>query len=236
MCRAFFIVTGVFGLPQLFGTVDRWQYVFVVEIAICLVTCVAMHFVDEAPSFLLATNRREEAERVVRRWMNYSLTRNSFRMHGPTVDIDPVLHRLDAELKIHADDMRVAQMWTTTKSNRRAAHLALAIATSTPFSGGAAFITYSSLIFTQLHFSQTAAVAFTVALNIVAIGGVVAMGACVINRFGRRPLLIMSLTASWVCCCLLLVFQLVAEVVFVLLSVLFSFRSTTAASPAVCSP
>jgi hypothetical protein len=66
-CRIWFIIGAALSLPQLLGTDDRWPYVYVFEIVVCIIQVVGLHFADEAPRYLVANGDMDEAQSVIKR-------------------------------------------------------------------------------------------------------------------------------------------------------------------------
>ena len=73
-------------------------------------------------------------------------------------------------------------------------------------------MSYSSLLFEMLHFSPAVSVSFSFGMAVLGVVGTVALCLVFINRFGRRPIYILSHFAILACNCALLACQFTFEV------------------------
>ncbi|BHF64018.1 Solute carrier 2, facilitated glucose transporter member 4 [Sparganum proliferum] len=181
------LISQIFGLTEVMGTATLWPYLLGLTIIPSIVLLLLLWTCPDSPRYILLNRLNEESAKTALRWYR-----------GPNVNIDEELEEL---LKEHVDSGR--QKFTLinlfkTPHLRAAILIAIVAHLSQQFSGINAALFYSTAVFLYINFTASQAAYAT-----LGVGGMMVLVTLIsiflIERFGRRKLLIPGLSVMFFC-------------------------------------
>ena len=174
-------------LLPLFG----WRAIFVFcGVAGCIVTILLIKFMEESPRWLAMKGRHAEADALVKKW------EDAARKAGHDIpDVPDEL--IEAEMaKREVKQLPTSVLFTNKKLFKRL--VVAAVLCWTNFVCVYTIVSWTPTIFVTRGFDVTYSVAMSVVINLGIPVGVAIMSA-LIDRFGRKPQLIVMLPLSGLC-------------------------------------
>ncbi|VDM63936.1 unnamed protein product [Angiostrongylus costaricensis] len=147
------LVSQVFGLPQFFGTVDRWPYIFAFVAVPALLQVIALPMIPGSPKFTLYI--RGEVERAIQ---NSELLRGTGNVWLKVQQMRAGAIRTTNDIPSMLDMFRGSLLWPST--------LTVVMMVAQQLTGINAAIFYSTIIFKQTGFKQDSSYA-TLAVGLI---------------------------------------------------------------------
>lgn len=169
-----FIIGGVLGLSNVLGTWHLWPSLFVMEIPLILVLLFALPFLHESPRFLYSRGAIDECKQSL--------------AYFNRKDLEGDLRELETEIKNQKEQLKLKEIWQKPYLKRAVLLCSCVVLTAT-FSGITYLEYFSTNILLNVGLSKSVA-----QYSIVIIFGPsfisALFGSCMIEKVGRRPLLI----------------------------------------------
>lgn len=167
------------GMPVILGNDNLWWYLFLNELIILLFVLAALPFIPESPGYLLLQEKESDAREAIM----------FFHGCGPQ-EVETVLYETKESLKQSAKTMSVSEVFKD-KDSRRGTFVGMTVSVAVCFSGSSVMDSFAVKILEESGLSvQNASfgnMGLVTILLVASIGS-----ALVIDRFGRRPLLLIS--------------------------------------------
>uniref|UniRef100_A0A7I4XZV6 MFS domain-containing protein n=1 Tax=Haemonchus contortus TaxID=6289 RepID=A0A7I4XZV6_HAECO len=190
------LVSQIFGLPQIFGTPDRWPLIFWFTVVPALAQVVTLQMVPESPKFTLCV--RGNVEQATTDLENLRGSRDVGAEVDVMKDEAAAAKSAAAEKPSMGDMFRGSLRWPMT--------IAAMLMLAQQLSGINATMFYSTFIFKQAGLSDQGAVFATISMGTVnVLMTVVSVWLVDHPKAGRRMLLIVGLVGMWISTVLLVV-------------------------------
>uniref|UniRef100_A0A0M3HPS3 MFS domain-containing protein n=1 Tax=Ascaris lumbricoides TaxID=6252 RepID=A0A0M3HPS3_ASCLU len=170
------VIGSILAMPSIFGTTNDWWHIYLVECIIVLFVLLALPFMPESPGYLMLCGDETAARKSIL----------FFRCYKPD-EVDAVLHEIKENLKQNAKALSVFQVWNQ-RQTRKGTIVGMAISLSMAFSGIAVINAYAVEILKESGLSLSAASIGNIILSALAI----VMSSFTVDRYGRRPLILIS--------------------------------------------
>jgi sugar porter (SP) family MFS transporter len=179
-----------FAVNAVIGTVfsedgNVWRYMLAVAALPAIALFVGMSTVPESPRWLLAKGRRDEALAVLRQ------IRSADRAEAEMAEVEDLAHAEAEASRSRFRDL-VAEPWL-----RKLLVVGVGLAVAQQFTGINSIMYYGTQVLTESGFSGSTALVANVGSGIVAVLAMV-VALRVINRFGRRTMLVFGFTGTTV--------------------------------------
>ncbi|CAP29181.1 Protein CBG09397 [Caenorhabditis briggsae] len=176
----------VVAMPQIFGTEDLWWLIYATEIGIMLCFGAALPFFPESPGFLIQRGATEAATKSIAFFYNCDI-----------IDAQKHLNEIKEEQKNSTKKFKMMDV-VIKKSLRDKAFIGVVVTFAMSFSGVAVINAFAFEILKDTGLDVLEASLANDAISVVSmISSVVA--AVIVDRNGRRPLLLISFTGILIC-------------------------------------
>ncbi|KHN74798.1 Solute carrier family 2, facilitated glucose transporter member 2 [Toxocara canis] len=175
------VVASVVAMPSLLGTTQNLWYLYLLECITLICVIVTLPFMPESPGYLGL--RGDDAA-----------ARSSIMfLHGcEPSQAEVILCEIKENLKQNAKALSVSEVWRQ-KQTRQGTIVGIAVSLSMSFSGIAVVNAYAVEILRGCGLSLTDASLGNILLAVVSLLAIV-ISSFVVDRFGRRPLILVSST------------------------------------------
>ena len=183
-----FVVNAAMGVS--FATTGSvWRYMFAIASIPAIILRIGMLSVPESPRWLIVKGRLGEALQVLK------LIRKEKRARQELEEIKETIS-LERSIK-HATYSDLTVAWV-----RRIVFIAMGVAVCQQISGVNSIMYYGTQILTEAGFSTQAALIGNIANGVISVGATF-FGIWMINRHGRRPLIMTGQIGTVACLCLI---------------------------------
>ncbi|CAJ0610574.1 unnamed protein product [Cylicocyclus nassatus] len=180
------VVGSILAMPQIFGTVDCWFLIYIAEIAIILAFSVFLPFLPETPGFLVQRGAQEAAKRSLMFYHKCSAS-----------EAEKHLMHIKEEQKQHTKIFTMMDIMRK-KSLRKKALIGVVVTFAMSFSGVSVINAYAVEILRSTGLTSLQASLANVTIAVVSMIAIV-ISSTVIDKFGRRPLLLVAFTGCLLC-------------------------------------
>lgn len=176
----------VIAMPQIFGTEDLWWLIYATEIGIMLFFGAALPFFPESPGFLIQRGATEAATKSIAYYYNCEID-----------EAEKHLNEIKEEQKNSTKNFKMMDI-VRKKSLRDKAFIGVVVTFAMSFSGVAVINAFAFDILKDTGLKVLEASLANDAISVVSmISSIVA--AVIVDRNGRRPLLLISFAGILVC-------------------------------------
>ncbi|XGW33529.1 hypothetical protein V3C99_017719 [Haemonchus contortus] len=180
------VVGSVIAMPQVLGTYDLWPYIYVSEIAMMLVCVTFFPLLPETPGFLVQRGALEAAKKSLKFY--YKCNDEAADQH---------LSHIKEEQK------RYTKVYTMTDvmkkgSLRKKTFIGMVVMFAMSFSGVSVINAYAVEILLSTGLNSLEASLANVGIALVSVFAIV-ISSMVVDKFGRRPLLLMAFMGCLIC-------------------------------------
>ncbi|KAK5976400.1 Glucose transporter type 1, partial [Trichostrongylus colubriformis] len=180
------VVGSILAMPQILGTFDLWPYIYVSEIGMILMFAIFHPFLPETPGFLVQRGALEAAKRSI---MFY------YKCDGENAEKHLAL--------IKEEQKRFTKVYTMTDvmkkgSLRKKTFIGMVVMFAMSFSGVSVINAYAVEILLSTGLDSLEASLANVGIALVSVFAIV-ISSMVVDKFGRRPLLLMAFVGCLIC-------------------------------------
>ncbi|CAN5951164.1 unnamed protein product, partial [Sphagnum jensenii] len=190
------IIANIIGLPQLLGTQSLWPYLVGFTLIPAIVH-MGLFFTSESPKyFFINKNNPNQAEKVLKKLRNNNVDLINYELNELKIEKEIRLHQTDTPWR----------SFFTNRSLYRPLIVAIGIQISQQFSGINVVVFYSNEIFRNVGLKGLWPIYGAIILNVVSMI-MLLVSIFLIEKAGRKPLLLISLLGMCICCILLTLFR-----------------------------
>uniref|UniRef100_A0A914ZNQ7 Major facilitator superfamily (MFS) profile domain-containing protein n=1 Tax=Parascaris univalens TaxID=6257 RepID=A0A914ZNQ7_PARUN len=151
------VIGSILAMPSVFGTVNGWWLIYLVECIIVLFVLLALPLMPESPGYLTLCGDEAAARKSILFFRCYKLD-----------EVDAVLHEIKENLMQNAKALSVFQVWNQRQA-RKGTIVGMAISLSMAFSGIAVINAYAVEILKESGLSLLAASIGNIILSAVSL-------------------------------------------------------------------
>ncbi|EYC23125.1 hypothetical protein Y032_0016g3135 [Ancylostoma ceylanicum] len=180
------VVGSILAMPQIFGTYDLWYLIYISEIVMMLAFVVFLPILPETPGYLVQRGAHESAKKSL--MFYYKCSEGVAEQHL---------------LNIKEEQKRHTKIFTMTDimkkgSLRKKAMIGVVVTFAMSFSGVSVINAYAVEILRGTGLTSLEASLANVGIAFVSMVAIVA-SSMVVDKFGRRPLLLVAFTGCLIC-------------------------------------
>ncbi|KAI1725585.1 sugar transporter domain-containing protein [Ditylenchus destructor] len=175
------VIGSVFAMPQMLCRSIDWWLIYGAECSLLLIVLSILPFLHESPGTLVTRGQDMSARKSIQFFHNCSSTEQ----------IEESLKEIKTNMKLNAKSVSMLKIWKEKGPNRRGTAVGCVVAFAMAFSGIAVINAFAVEIFRNTGMSLFHASLANVSLSVISLISCI-ISSCVIDRFGRRRLLLMT--------------------------------------------
>ncbi|KAI1732078.1 sugar transporter domain-containing protein [Ditylenchus destructor] len=175
------VIGSVFAMPQMLCRSIDWWLIYGAECSLLLIVLSILPFLHESPGTLVMRGQDMSARKSIQFFHNCSSTEQ----------IEESLKEIKTNMKLNAKSVSMFKIWKEKGPNRRGTAVGCVVAFAMAFSGIAVINAFAVEIFRNTGMSLFHASLANVSLSVISLISCI-ISSCVIDRFGRRRLLLMT--------------------------------------------